>query len=139
LLIALPVIAIQMTFGFPSLLTNLNSIVPFALKVGGLGDVVTGLSKALQKKGHLVEIVLPKYDCMNYNLIHDLRVIVTICSALYRNGIFFGGKIISFLLCLLTLFLQSLDVEVESYFDGYLVRNKIWVGTVEGQVFYFLL
>lgn len=74
-------------------------------KVGGLGDVVTGLSKALQKKGHLVEIVLPKYDCMNYNLIHNLR---------------------------------SLDVEVESYFDGYLFRNKIWVGTVEGLPVYFI-
>ncbi|PIN23433.1 Actin filament-coating protein tropomyosin [Handroanthus impetiginosus] len=44
-------------------------------KVGGLGDVVTGLSKALQKKGHLVEIVLPKYDCMNYDLIRDLKVL----------------------------------------------------------------
>ncbi|KAK6124073.1 hypothetical protein DH2020_042158 [Rehmannia glutinosa] len=42
-------------------------------KVGGLGDVVTGLSKALQKKGHLVEIVLPKYDCMQYDLIRDFK------------------------------------------------------------------
>ena len=44
------------------------------LKVGGLGDVVTGLSRALQKKGHLVEIVLPKYDCMQYDRTRDLRV-----------------------------------------------------------------
>lgn len=44
------------------------------LQVGGLGDVVTGLSKSLQKKGHLVEIVLPKYDCVQYDLIRDLRV-----------------------------------------------------------------
>lgn len=35
---------------------------------------MTGLSKALQKKGHLVEIVLPKYDCMHYELIRDLKV-----------------------------------------------------------------
>ncbi|KAL3643611.1 putative starch synthase 4, chloroplastic/amyloplastic [Castilleja foliolosa] len=74
-------------------------------KVGGLGDVVTGLSKALQKKGHLVEIVLPKYDCMNYDLIHDLK---------------------------------ALEIPVESYFDGQLYKNKIWVGIVEGLPVYFI-
>ncbi|KAA3479036.1 putative starch synthase 4, chloroplastic/amyloplastic isoform X1 [Gossypium australe] len=74
-------------------------------KVGGLGDVVTGLGKTLQKKGHLVEIILPKYDCMQYDGIHDLR---------------------------------ALDVTVESYFDGKLFQNKIWVGTVEGLPVYFI-
>ena len=43
------------------------------LKVGGLGDVLTGLSKALQQKEHLVEIILPKYDCMQYEHVEDLR------------------------------------------------------------------
>lgn len=43
-------------------------------QVGGLGDVVAGLGKALQKKGHLVEIVLPKYDCMQYESIKDMKV-----------------------------------------------------------------
>lgn len=74
-------------------------------KVGGLGDVVSGLSKALQKKGHLVEIVLPKYDCMQYDRVGDLR---------------------------------ALDVVIESYFDGQLFKNKIWVGTVEGLPVYFI-
>ncbi|KAL2930786.1 putative starch synthase 4 chloroplastic/amyloplastic, partial [Bienertia sinuspersici] len=73
--------------------------------VGGLGDVVTGLSKALQKKGHMVEIILPKYDCMQYDLIQNLR---------------------------------ALDVEIESYFDGQLFKNKIWIGTVEGLPVYFI-
>lgn len=36
---------------------------------------MTGLSKALHRKGHLVEIILPKYDCMEYDRICDLRVI----------------------------------------------------------------
>nr|CAB40375.1 starch synthase, isoform V [Vigna unguiculata] len=74
-------------------------------KVGGLGDVISGLSKALQKKGHLVEIILPKYDCMQYDRIGDLR---------------------------------ALDVVIESYFDGQLFKNKIWVGTVEGLPVYFI-
>ncbi|XP_022642657.1 probable starch synthase 4, chloroplastic/amyloplastic isoform X2 [Vigna radiata var. radiata] len=36
-------------------------------------DVVSGLGKALQKKGHLVEIVLLKYDCMQYDHVCNLR------------------------------------------------------------------
>lgn len=31
---------------------------------------------------------------------------------------------------------QVLDLPVESYFDGRLYKNKIWVGTVEGLEFY---
>lgn len=58
--------------------------------MGGLGDVVAGLGKALQRKGHLVEIILPKYDCMQYDRVRDLRVILlqfddTIYSTRTRN------------------------------------------------------
>ncbi|VVB12621.1 unnamed protein product [Arabis nemorensis] len=74
-------------------------------KVGGLGDVVAGLGKALQRRGHLVEIILPKYDCMQYDRVRDLR---------------------------------ALDTVVESYFDGKLYKNKIWVGTVEGLPVHFI-
>ncbi len=44
-----------------------------AAKVGGLGDVVYGLSRELELRGHAVEIVLPKYDCMRYDQIGGLR------------------------------------------------------------------
>ncbi|XVF87733.1 hypothetical protein PTKIN_Ptkin18bG0144400 [Pterospermum kingtungense] len=40
-------------------------------KVGGLGDVVTSLSRAVQDLNHNVDIILPKYDCLN--LSHDLH------------------------------------------------------------------
>ncbi len=36
-------------------------------KVGGLADVVYGLSRELSVRGHCSEIILPKYDCMRYN------------------------------------------------------------------------
>lgn len=41
-------------------------------KVGGLADVVMGLSRELELRGHSVEIVLPKYDCMRYDHIWGL-------------------------------------------------------------------
>jgi len=43
-------------------------------KVGGLGDVVHGLSGEMSRRGHAVEIVLPKYDCMRYGRIDDLKI-----------------------------------------------------------------
>ncbi len=41
-------------------------------KVGGLADVVHGLSGELMAQDHRVEIILPKYDCMHYDRIDDL-------------------------------------------------------------------
>jgi glycogen synthase len=41
-------------------------VFPF-LQEGGLGDVVTALGRAVQDEGHDVEVILPKYDCINYN------------------------------------------------------------------------
>jgi starch synthase len=42
-------------------------------KVGGLGDVVQGLSNEIAIRGNHVEIILPKYDCMRYDMIWDLQ------------------------------------------------------------------
>ncbi|MCP5420889.1 MAG: glycogen synthase [Gammaproteobacteria bacterium] len=44
-------------------------------KVGGLADVVYGLSGELQARGHDVEIILPKYDCMHYEHLEGLQVV----------------------------------------------------------------
>lgn len=43
------------------------------IKAGGLGDVVYGLSRELEGRGHCVEIVLPMYDCMRYDQIWGLH------------------------------------------------------------------
>lgn len=45
-----------------------------AAQAGGLGEVVMGLSRELSLRGHWVEIVLPKYDGMRYDLIDWLEV-----------------------------------------------------------------
>jgi starch synthase len=42
-------------------------------KVGGLGDVVYGLSRELEIKGNCVEIIMPMYDCMRYDHIWGLH------------------------------------------------------------------
>lgn len=44
------------------------------VKVGGLGDVVLGLGRALAAQGHQVDIVLPKYDCMEMAQVSDLSI-----------------------------------------------------------------
>ncbi len=43
------------------------------IKAGGLGDVVYGLSRELETRGHAVELILPKYDCMRYDHIWGLH------------------------------------------------------------------
>ena len=43
-------------------------------KVGGLADVVFGLSRELEIRGTSVEVILPKYDCMRYDHIWGLSV-----------------------------------------------------------------
>ncbi len=42
-------------------------------KVGGLGDVIFGLSRELAIRGNDVEIIIPKYDCMRYDHIYSLH------------------------------------------------------------------
>lgn len=43
-------------------------------KVGGLGDVITGLTKACLDRGHTVEIILPFYECLPLEEIQDLTL-----------------------------------------------------------------
>lgn len=50
-----------------------SELAPLA-KVGGLADVVLGLCRELSWKGHDVDIIIPKYDCMDSEAIRDLTV-----------------------------------------------------------------
>jgi starch synthase len=44
------------------------------IQVGGLADVVSGLSRELEIRGNAVEIILPKYDHMRYDRIWGLQI-----------------------------------------------------------------
>lgn len=44
-----------------------------AAKAGGLGDVVSGLSRELEQRGNTVEIIVPKYASLRYSDVQDLQ------------------------------------------------------------------
>jgi starch synthase len=50
-----------------------SELAPLA-KVGGLADVLLGLSRELSWKGHDVDIIIPKYDCMDSGEVRDFSV-----------------------------------------------------------------
>ncbi|GAV91110.1 Glycos_transf_1 domain-containing protein/Glyco_transf_5 domain-containing protein [Cephalotus follicularis] len=53
-------------------------------KVGGLGDVVTGLARACLSRGHTVYIMLPFYECIQKQHINDLALLITFNA--YHDG-----------------------------------------------------
>ncbi|MEG3640053.1 glycogen synthase [Magnetococcus sp. PR-3] len=56
-------------------------------KVGGLGDVVHGLSRELHYRGHDVSIILPKYDCMRYDHVWDLAIYYENLAVPWHGGL----------------------------------------------------
>lgn len=50
-----------------------SELAPLA-KVGGLADVLLGLPREQSWKGHDVDIIIPKYDCIDSNDIRDLGI-----------------------------------------------------------------
>ncbi len=62
-------------------------------KVGGLGDVVHGLAKEQVRMGNHVEVILPKYDIINYRYVENLSLEMSDLwsyedSLEYHNSIF---------------------------------------------------
>ncbi len=60
--------------GIPHLFTVMITpeLAPVA-KIGGLADVVFGLTRELEIRGNAVEIILPKYDCLRWDHIRDFQ------------------------------------------------------------------
>ena len=54
-------------------------------KVGGLGDVLLGLSRELAWKGHKVDIVIPFYACINRQDIQNLQVYLPELYSFYQD------------------------------------------------------
>jgi len=50
-----------------------SELAPIA-KVGGLADVLLGLSHELTQEGHELDIIIPKYDCMNLDGVTSLHI-----------------------------------------------------------------
>ncbi|TMW89356.1 hypothetical protein EJD97_017299 [Solanum chilense] len=53
-------------------------------KVGGLGDVVTGLGRACLNRGHKVDVMIPFYECIPKHCINELALMRTYNS--YHDG-----------------------------------------------------
>lgn len=61
-----------------------SELAPIA-KVGGLADVVMGLSRELSWKGHDVDIIIPNYDCKDSKDIRDMNVCYTNLMSYYAG------------------------------------------------------
>lgn len=61
-----------------------SELAPLA-KVGGLADVLLGLCRELSWKGHDVDIIIPKYDCMDSNEIRDLSIVYQDLMSYYEG------------------------------------------------------
>ncbi|GMH25275.1 hypothetical protein Nepgr_027118 [Nepenthes gracilis] len=68
------------------------------ISIGSLASYVTGLSRALQRKGNLVEVILPKYNSLDLSVVQGLRETQTEFYS-YFNGQLYGNKIWTGVVC----------------------------------------
>ncbi|GAB4830860.1 Soluble starch synthase 3, chloroplastic/amyloplastic [Ancistrocladus abbreviatus] len=85
-------------------------------KVGGLGDVVTSLSRAVQDLNHHVDIILPKYDCINFSHVNMFWLVL--------NHSYWVQ--------------QVKDLHYQRSYSWSGTEIKVWFGKVEGLSVYFL-
>jgi len=69
-----PVVGADRALHPPPVLSVVHIAVEMApiAKVGGMGDVVTALARAVQEEGHGVEVMIPKYDVIDYSQVAGL-------------------------------------------------------------------
>ncbi|GAB4813944.1 hypothetical protein N2152v2_000990, partial [Parachlorella kessleri] len=84
-------------------------------KAGGLGDVVTALGRAVQEEGHEVEVIMPKYDCIDYGQVKAIMP--------KYDCIDYGQ-------------FKDLRVAKDFWLSG--TQVKVWKGCVEGLNTFFL-
>ncbi|KAH9712526.1 glyco-transf 5 domain-containing protein [Citrus sinensis] len=117
------------------------------VSIGSLASYVTGLSGALQRKGHLVEVILPKKPPLRlvswFNNQHPslgsweqwelgipgnkettLKIVL--------KHLRFHGSMYACMNLDGVQGLREIKVECYSYFNGQLHANKIWIGVVSG-------
>lgn len=61
-----------------------SELAPIA-KVGGLADVLLGLCRELSWKKHDVDIIIPKYDCMDADDVRDLSIEIPNLRSFYQG------------------------------------------------------
>lgn len=62
-----------------------SELAPVA-KIGGLADVISGLSRQLSLSGHDVDIIIPKYDCMDSDSVQDLEIVYQNMRSYYQGA-----------------------------------------------------
>uniref|UniRef100_A0A7N0USB8 starch synthase n=1 Tax=Kalanchoe fedtschenkoi TaxID=63787 RepID=A0A7N0USB8_KALFE len=88
--------------------------------IGSLASYVTGLSRALQKKGNLVEVILPKYTCMELSEVQGLKETEADFYS-YFDGEYHANRISTGVVCGVGVtFIQP--VKYSSFFD----RERIY-------------
>jgi len=56
-------------------------------KVGGLGDVVLGLNRELVLQGNDVEVIIPKYDLIEWDDVEDLKIVDDNLMSYFDEGL----------------------------------------------------
>ncbi len=101
------------------------------IKAGGLGDVVYGLSRELETRGHCVELILPMYDCMRYDQIWGMHEAYRGLNVPWYGGVIYCDVFCGWVHGRLCFFIQSKSG------DNFFHRGYYYGGTDDNMRFAF--